>query len=342
MKVIHWILYRPGVVSGMHSFSMSLYLRMLRLGCETYLCSSEHPNGSEIDVDGTKHRVVPWSTAMERDSVNILHTDIPPWFGRLPNRVFPTHGSPFYVFIEDYLKSDSSLAVSAYLADRCEMIICWNPRHETYWKELTDDPSKIVSIRGGVDLERYTPEGDKIEFKHHPSVGYCDAIRVGIKQPFTLLFAAKKVAREISETRLQLVGVPPEKQGFWHYLIGRLKLDVNVENIFVGMHPKIATIYRGLDMLVHPVSGGVVSSTGAEALACGCPVVILEGDDWFVASEKCRDDPDDMARAIFRLWDRIQQDRAKVREESRKLAEEHYNIENTVKRMMEAFERFFS
>jgi len=343
LKVFHWITYKKGVVSGLLSFSLSLYLKMLQLGYDARLCSNKFPDGGEIDLGRAgRHRVYSWNDAIAGDAVNVIHTDIPKVINKLPNKVMPCHGSPLYVFYDDYLKRDGSLSVSAHLVDVCDLVICWNPDHIAYWSEFTDNPDKIKYVRGGIDVDRFTPVGEKVNFLHHPCIAYADAIRVGIKQPYTLLFAIKKVAREIPDVRLQLVGIPSERQGFWHYLIGRLKLDVHVENIFVGLHPNISAIYRGVDMLIHPVIGGSISSVGCEALACGCPVIVLEGRDDVVASLKCRDHPDDMAEAILKLWDRIQRDGDKVRKEARELAVKNYNICNTIEELITLFSNHFN
>lgn len=338
MKIVNWITYKPGYVSGMINFAFSMYYEMLRQGYDTYLCSTEYPDGKVLQLGDVKIRFREWKEAGGKDSINIFHCDIPPCVLKLKHRVFPIHGGPLHCFYEEYTKSDASLATAGSLLELSDLSVVWNPKHIQYWSEFTD-PEKLVYVKGGIDLRKYSPNGDKTEFVSHPTVGYCDAIRLGIKQPFNLLFAIKKVARELPGVRLELINIPPEKSGFWHWLVGRLKLDVNCENIVVGIHPNLPVIYRGLDMLVHPISGGSMSSVGCEALACGCPTIILSGESYTEASAKCDDTPDSMAKAILKLWDRIQREGAdKVRAEARSIAEKNYSIENTVKALIAAFE----
>ena len=342
MKIVHWIAYREKSISGLHSFATSLYLKMLQMGYDTVLASTNMRDGGEVKLGKYGiHKVIPWSEVEGDDHINILHTDKPPCLKRLRNTVFPTHGSPFYVFMDDYIKADGSTAIIAELIDRCDLVISWNKKYIQYWVELTDNPGKIKYVRGGVDVNRFTMEGDHIDFGFHPVVGYCDAIRPGIKQPFNLLFAMKKVAREIDTVKLELFGLPHDKSYYWYYLFGRLKLDTVVDKVVIGMYPEISKFYRGLDLLVHPVSGGTVTSVGAEAMACGCPVIALEGDDEYPAMMKCKDEPDSMAEAIMKLWEAIESDRESIRKKARELAEKYYNIENTVKELVKIFEDFF-
>ena len=327
----------------MYSFATSLYLKMLQMGYDVALAHSAKPGGGEISFGALGvHRIIPWDDAIGENVVNVIHTDIPPIFNRLPNKVFWAHGSPHQVFLRDYIVGDGSLSVSAYLVDRCDLVIVTNSDYVAYWSEFVDDgDDKVRFVPGGVDLDRFRPEGKHMKFSGKPSIGYLDPIRPGLKDPFNLMISMKKVAREVATAKLVLGGISHEKVSLMSYLVGRLKLDMNVDRIIVGLYPQVTEIYRGLDMVVSPVVGGIVSTVAAEAMACGCPAIVLLGSNR-PAVLKCKNNPDDMAKAILRLWDMIEGDRNRVREHARGIAERHYNIVNTVKAFVKALEDFFT
>ena len=314
---------------------------MLKMGYDVALANSAKPGGGEIKLGAESHRIIPWEEAMGPDRINVIHSDIPPVFHKLGNRVFWAHGTPRHVFLYSYMHGGSALEVSAYLVDRCELVIVTNPNYIPYWQELTDDPDKIKFVPGGVDVDRFKPEGKAMKFTGKPSVGYLDPIRVGVKDPFDLMFAVKKLGKTNPNIKLILGGVRQEKLFIISYLAGRLKLDANLETVIVGMYPNVTEIYRGLDILVSPVEGGTVSTVAAEAMACGCPAITLEGSD-MPSYMKCRPDPESMAEAIETLWAAIQADRDSVRERAREIAVKHYNIEETARRFVEELEGRFA
>ena len=160
-----------------------------------------------------------------------------------------------------------------------------------------------------------------------------------MKDPFDLMFAIRKLGKTNPNIKLVLGGIPQEKMFLISYLAGRLKLDVNLDTIIVGMYQNVTEIYRGLDMLVSPVRGAV-STVAAEAMACGCPAITLEGSN-MISCETCKPCPNSMAKAIQRLWDRIQSDREYVRKHAREIAVKHYDIRNTVRRLVEEIEKAF-
>ena len=338
-KIVHWITVTKGI-SGMYSFSFSLYLKMVEMGYNVFLASSRHPDGGQLDLKPFGvHPLIPWKNCFDKNTVNIIHTDIPPCFNRLKNTVFPTHGSPYYVFLEDYLKKDHSYSVSEYLARNCSLVVTWNPKHIQYWRYFNEN---ITYVRGGVDCKRFTPNGPKQVFLHHPTLLYCDAIRPGIKDPLNVLFASKILEKEIDDIRLELFNIPLEHSGLIHYIIGSLNLGVTVENVVIGAIPQISKYYRGADIVFNLVRGGSISSVGCEAMACGTPVILLEGEPWNPALMKCKDTPEDIAKAVIKLWDKMRENPEKMRKKARQIALKYYNIENTVRKLVEIFENNFN
>ena len=324
----------------MYSFATSLYLKMKQMGYDVALASSLHKDGGEIDFGKFGvHRFIPWSEAVGKECINIFHSDVPPPFNKLENRVFWAHGSPHHVFLYDYVHGTDGFATSAYLIENCDLVIVTNPSYIQYWQEIAER-DKVRHVPGGVDLDRFKPEGKSLKFSGEPSVGYLDPIRPGVKDPFNLLFAMKKVGRNNPKARLVLGGISQDKVVYLSYVAGRIKLDINLDTVVVGMYKNVTEIYRGLDMIVSPLQGGIVSTVAAEAMACGCPAIVLEGSD-MQAYAKCRDDPVSMASAIEEVWSQVREDRVKVRSLARKIALENYDIRRTVDKLRVLLEEFF-
>ena len=345
MKVAHWL--HVAGVSGLKASALSFFIKERDLGFETGICSPDEKyreGGERLDLGRAGSTVLkPWSWAMAEDAVNLFHQDLPSVVGKLRNRVFPAHGNPLYCYYSHYLENDDALGFSLHIAELCDLTLVWNRMHIQYWSEFIPK-EKIRFVRSGVDLDLWNPEGQKSEFRRHPTLLYADAVRTGsipLKNPFNTLIALKKVAREIPTTRLQLLNVPPKKQVFWAWLVGRLHVESIVENFLVGVASNMDRIYRGVDILVHPIQGGSISSVGCEALACGLPTIILEGEEDTHASMKCRNDPDSIAEAILSLWDRIQRDPEGERIRARRIAEEHYDSTRTVHQMHDLYADFF-
>ncbi len=78
-----------------------------------------------------------------------------------------------------------------------------------------------------------------------------------------------------------------------------------------------------------------MSRVGAEALACGAPVIMLEGCPEKKATLKCKDTPQSMADAIETVWTKVQKNPKGMRRQARKIAEKHYDIKDTVKGFLE-------
>ena len=222
-------------------------------------------------------------------------------------------------------------------------MVVWNRKHIQYWSEFIP-ADKIRFVRGGIDLNLWRPDGPETKFGKHPTILYCDSVRTGsipLKNPFNTLLAVKKVAREIPSTRLQLLNVPPEKQVFWSWLVGRLHIESTVENFLVGVATDMDKIYRGADLLLHLIQGGSISSVGCEGMSCGLPTIVLEGEEDTYASLKCLNDPESIAEAIMTLWEHIREDSTVERLEARKIAETHYDLSRTVKELLSLYQEYF-
>jgi len=108
-----------------------------------------------------------------------------------------------------------------------------------------------------------------------------------------------------------------------------------VENLVFGRWLEPKMINNGADLIVSPTQWGLASRVAAEAMACGCPTIILEGLEDKPASAKCQDRPSSMAGAIVDLWEKNKDDPKGERRRAREIAETSYNIRDTAKELMQ-------
>ena len=206
------------------------------------------------------------------------------------------------------------------------------------WRCFSDN---VEFIERGVDLEFWTPEGEKgPERRFHPQICFLEVQRP-VKWPLTFLLALKHLSKRpgMENMRVQFGSVEGRSQLLWMQILTKLNLDTIIQDYIVGVHAKPWTYYRSADLLVSPCQGGLLSRVGAEALACGCPTIMLEGSKEKKATLKCQDTPLDMADAIETVWGKVQDDSEGMRKKARRIAVKHYDIKDTVKGFISLAER---
>lgn len=275
-----------------------------------------------------------WS---EDADVHVIDGVIPGRILGLKNRVFFAHGSPRYCIMTELNQKRNSFTAAINTIQICELTITQNKYHQKIWQEFGGD---VRWVQGGVDLEKWCPEGKKINFSNHPCIIYLDVWR-DIKLPLTLLMAMKHVVKEVPTARLQLFNVPKGKEAWWMRVICKIRVDHLVEHYRGGLFSNPEWLYRGADIIVNPVEGGTISGVGVEALACGCPVLILEGNKNKFASAKCKDDSISMAKALVKLWRKTEADPDKARLDARMITEKHYDVKRMVKDMLAIYTEKF-
>ena len=333
MRIVHWATVVPKTISGLIRRVMEIHKLEKALGWESGIVSPQNKHENGYTVEGNPAlEIMPWKWAADAD-VHVLDSSLPDNILALKNRVFMAHGGPKYCALTELNQKRSSFTTSINMIQNCELTITQNKQHQRYWREFGGD---VRWVQGGVDLEKWIPEGKKITFPSHPCIVYMDIWR-DMKLPITLFMAMKKVVKEVPTARLQLFNVPKGKEAWWMKFLCKVGVDHLVENYKGGIWGKPEQIYRGADIIVNPVEGGTISGVGVEALACGCPTLILEGNKNKYASIKSKDNPDSMAKAIIKLWKRIEADRDKVRLEARMIAEKHYDVRRMVKDLTDIY-----
>jgi len=150
---------------------------------------------------------------------------------------------------------------------------------ERLWNAYKVPPGKIVIIPGGVDLQRFSPTGDKVGIRRHLNIPEEKTIlftvrdlepRMGLEN---LLFAVKEVIKAVPDAYLLLGGKGPLKNN-----LVSLAHELGVENHirFVGFIPEeeLPDYYRVADIFILPTieleGFGLIT---LEALASGLPVL---------------------------------------------------------------------
>ncbi len=340
MRIAHWCNFNPPTgISGLLSTVRELVEAELEMGIDAGICDASSPEdskgGKEIPLRRKTVKTKPWSWALEEDCVSILSTGLHETFHKLPHKIAILHGMPSHcVFIELYQRR-AAMGTSMNLPRMVDHSVCWSKQEAEAWSCFAPN---VEYLERGCDLDFWKPEGDEgdpnatFTRRFHPQISFLD-IQRPVKWPLTFLLAVKYVSQRpgMENMRFQFGNVESKAQLLWMQIITKLDIDPILSDYIVGVHTQPWRYFRSSDLLVSPCQGGLMSRVAIEALACGCPTIILEGAREKVATMKCHDTPLSMADAIETVWSRVQEDPEGIREEARKIAEEHYNIKDTVK-----------
>ncbi len=334
MKICHWITIAEKTISGLVRRVIETNKIEKELGYESGLVSplNKHEDGYIVKGNPADLKVKSWKWSEDAD-VHVIDGVVPGRILALKNRVFMAHGGPKYCIMTELNQKRNSFTTAINTIQTCELTITQNKQHQKIWQEFGGD---VRWVQGGVDLEKWCPEGKKTSFTNHPCVIYMDVWR-DVKLPLTLLMAMKHVVKELPTARLQMFNVPRGYEAWWMRVICKVRVDHLVEHYRGGIFGNPEWLYRGADIIVNPVEGGTISGVGVEALACGCPVLILEGNKNKFASAKTKDNPEAMAKAIVKLWRKTEADPDKARLDARILAEKHYDVKRMVQEMIDVY-----
>ncbi len=149
-------------------------------------------------------------------------------------------------------------------------------------------PERVVSVPNGVDLERFSPDGEQSTL---PAVAVAPGVMrflfvgglIWRKGPDVLLAAWKAAFPEREDVVLIVkdVGVSGvyrdgDREGIVeHVASGALPRVVLVDNELD--EEELARLYRTCDVLVHPYRGEGFAMPVLEAMACGTPAIVTEG-----------------------------------------------------------------
>jgi glycosyltransferase involved in cell wall biosynthesis len=167
------------------------------------------------------------------------------------------------------------------------------------------DSERVHVVPNGVDLERFTPEGPKLDLDGVPAEGVRFLFVGGMiprKGPDLLLRAwleafdgredVTLIVKDFGATGVYARGDRSDLRE--HVEAGRLPRIVHLEDELDD--DEMAALYRSAHVLVHPYRGEGFGMPVLEAMACGIPVVVTgggptdefcpEGAGWRIPSER--------------------------------------------------------
>jgi glycosyltransferase involved in cell wall biosynthesis len=146
------------------------------------------------------------------------------------------------------------------------------------------DPKRIVTIANGVDLERFSPQGERYELPEQDAMRFLFVGGLIWRKGPDILLEAWKTAFAARE---DVVLIIKDFGAGGVYRAG--EREAIREHANSGLLPRIqlleqeltddqmAGLYRACDVLVHPYRGEGFAMPVLEAMACGIPAIVTEG-----------------------------------------------------------------
>lgn len=335
--IAHWGQFSPRQSGLMETVRDLIHAENRMEGVLAGLVVFNMPKGgvTDGDIDVQAHD---W--AFRDANVHMVHFRETTSAAQLEPRVFMVHGTP-ETCLRSELSKDSwrgaSFTSSLERVQNDAATICLSKRHYYMWKPF-DINNRLHYAPKGVDLNEYSPTGSRMALNGEPAITYGEVWRVMLKDPLMTFYAISEYAKRNPDVKFHPFGI-----GNWFRIWNVLVSSCDFK-FLLGIH-HIASIqqypcnwYRGSHMLISPVMTGEPSRVQKEAMACGCPVIAWDTDNFSDshATLKAKPfDPFDMADKIEQLYNAILDDHPRVRQHARQTAEQYYNIDNMAKVVVE-------
>lgn len=328
--IAHWSFFAP-LGSGLYETTKELVQYENRIdGVIAGIVEPSDQKGGNIDTSTDPHLVTQsheW--ALRNANLHMIHSSITGVSARLEPNVFFIHGSPeacLWSELEPFDKGFSMTTCLQYI-ERSAAVITFMKRHHWIWSHL-DKSGKVRYVPKGVDLERFTPGGMKMRLPGDPSILYGEVWRE-IKDPFATFLALDEYSKKNQNMRFYPWGLG-DKRSMWEAIVYRSGFHKFLGAYMLsGAQAYPEHWLRGGDMLISPVLMGEPSRVLQESLACGCPVISWDSDNFgdTPSFKKARAfDPRDLSEKISELYEEVKADPKGVRRRARKIAEEHYSM----------------
>ena len=344
MRVAHFCRFSPDK-SGQYSTVRDIIKGECDIGIDAGMIATlEEPPMFFYDdkplTDGTlttKNRM--W--AKDAD-VFVRHTTIPPLFASLSKpSVMCLHGRPENSFMLGHLGKMPVYYIIAKAAQEKEhnaFVTFWD-EYKFHW-ELLIDNQIVYSIPSPVDLNRYSPDGDKFYWgdkSGSPNIVIADMWREDTT-PYNAIHAAAYYIRNMNkDARLHIFGFPPPKVQSTA-MLGGLMQHKNIMGHICETMPNIEVAYRAADMVITPHR--IATRIVREALACNTPVIA--GGCKFATYNADPRNPKAFAEEIAKCWGDIQaakRDRGKPKMTYRAIAEASFNPKKTAEGLLAVFKK---
>lgn len=334
--IAHWSLFAPGK-SGLCETTKELVIYENQIkGVLAGFVDANTPESNKV-FPGTNIAIQSHEWAIRKANIHMIHYSHPLLVKYLKPKVYMIHGSPeSCLYAQMHNPAGHAMTASLNWIQDCEATIVFLKRHYHIWKAF-DRNSKLHYVPKGIDLKRWNPMGSKMDLKGEPAILYGEIWRA-MKDPFTTMFALE----EYYKRNLKMLFHPWGAMQYfrvWEAIVNKGPFSHFLGQFGISQKQNFPEHwYRGGDLLISPVNLGEPSRTAKEALACGCPVIGWDSNpfsDLHVNKLAKAFNFFDMADKIEELWNEIQNDERKVREQARALAEKYYDMKVMAKQVVE-------
>jgi len=213
------------------------------------------------------------------------------------------------------------------LAPVCDAFICMRKEEWPIWNSI----KRTFVVQKGIDLEDYHPlDGITEKLSGEPAVLYIENWR-GQRNPLYLCIAMQEVHKKYPKARLHLYNIQDKKmQETFEALYKNNKWWPFLRSM-QGPVKDVNLLYNRVDMVVsclYPLYARGIEAFGAGKAFIG-PGYKEPGYPF-----TCDLDPMSMADAIIKCWENYGQINY------RKWAEEHHDVNETVKQSIDVYKRF--
>lgn len=279
MRVAHFGIFAPHA-SGQYETIKDLILAERSVGIDAQFidCGSDDKLTVREGLEDRGIKTMPLKWAMENADIAVRHSVVPDdVFKKIPV-VLALHGRPESSFRLEY--NDKMPVISSVMraakSDIYRNIFTFWPEHVYLWERIIGNGNKIGCVPAPVDLEEYTPHGEKYNFgnfKAKINLMIADIWREDTI-PFNLIFAAQFFKEKYYDnTKLHIYGISSVKKKCFSFLSHLQKTGVIGEvSGVIGFLPKI---YRSANVLLTPNT--IATRVVREAMASGLPIVSPQG-----------------------------------------------------------------
>ena len=342
LRIAHWCSWAPHV-SGMYETTRELIMAenkfegVLAGLCETPGMGSspqrvkQCAEGGRVDPLHPEFRSQGWGWAMKFADIHMVHATRMSNIGELKPRAFFIHGSMESCLQSELLPNDRAASFSSaggYIVNS-DVTFVTNERSRRFWSQFDYSGERVHRVNKGIDLDWWQRTSTRQDLDGEPSVLYGEIWRE-IKHPLHLFYAVNELYKENPAIRMNVWGCNM-KHTFWINTLKALRFEE-----FVGKRGLKGIIdypehyYSRGDVLVSPCFYGGTSRVHQEAMACGCPVICWDTDQ-FEESHPYRYarafDLDDLAQKIMDVYGEVLDNREEVARRCRNIAKRYFDID---------------
>lgn len=269
MKIVHWAMMNG---SGLHRVAESFANGEKKLGLDSQVVDPAWSLREQWVYDA---------------DINVIHTDLPEPVRRKGRPfVWVSHGTPEHVFstaieqrLEGYGHQDA-FALAQHWLQVSDCAVTFWPRHQWFWKSISDKRTKIECIPMGVDKDFWHPVESKGKFRGEPAVYTAENCHQ-IKWPLDLFMLWHLVWEKIEGARLHAVYLPYDLHRYFFPLMNRNSVThTGIIKAGAVTHESLRYAFVSTDFYVGLVRYGDFNKISLEANACGATTISYEGNEF--------------------------------------------------------------